>query len=260
MVTSPEPVEGRDPVEAEPVEGPDHFPGPAEDPLPTRMIGRADAGRATGAVVVIDVLRAFSTAAYAFGSGAKMIILVESPDEALSIKKHDPDVLLAGEDGGRRITGFDFPNSPAAMAAPDLSGRTLVLRTSAGTRGAVAARNADRLWCAGLATASATAAAINAGGLGAPTYVITGSSLADPARGEDDRVAARYLESVRIGTPLDTEAVRSRIVDGPEAVITRSLGAEHVHPDDITLAARADVFDFALEATRQAGRLVLLAR
>jgi 2-phosphosulfolactate phosphatase len=224
-----------------------------------RMIGRAEAGAATGAVVVIDVLRAFSTAAYAFGSGAKLIMLVESPDEALMIKKNEPDVLLAGEDGGRRIAGFDFPNSPAAMAAADLSGRRLVLRTSAGTRGAVAARNADRLWCAGLATASATAAAVTASGLGEPTYVITGSSPANPQRGDDDRETARYIESVRIGTPLDREQVRRRIADGPEAQLTLALGDDHVHPDDITLAARADVFDFAMQASQVGRSLVLQA-
>lgn len=210
-------------------------------------------------MVIIDVLRAFSTAAYAFGSGAESIMLVEDPRQALQLKAQDPDLLLAGEDHGRRIAGFDFANSPAELAAAELAGRRLVLRTSAGTRGAVAAINADRIWCTGLVTAAATAAAVAASGLGAPTYVITGQHPDTPERGEDDRETAAYIESLRTGRPLDPDAVAARIANGPEAAVTLALGAGHVHPDDIALAMRADRFDFAMEAGRVHRNLILRA-
>ena len=47
----------------------------------------------------------------------------------------------------------------------------------------IAAVGATRLWCAGLVTASATAAAVRSAGLGAPTYVITGWSERAPGLG-----------------------------------------------------------------------------
>ena len=76
--------------------------------------------------------------------------------------------------------GFDFSNSPVAVTTANLDGRVLVQRTTAGTRGVVAARSATRLWCASLVCASATAAAVRASGLGNPAYVITGNVEDNP--------------------------------------------------------------------------------
>jgi 2-phosphosulfolactate phosphatase len=57
---------------------------------------------ATGVVIIIDVLRAFSTAAYAFSRGAKQILLVSTVEEALSLKAHVPNAKampIRREDG-----------------------------------------------------------------------------------------------------------------------------------------------------------------
>ncbi|SDT39520.1 hypothetical protein SAMN04489812_5587 [Microlunatus soli] len=136
----------------------------------------------------------------------------------------------------------------------------MVLRTFAGTRGAVAATSATRLWCAGLANASATALAVQDSGLGTPSYVITGQHPDDPERGADDRETAAYIEAVRTGRPVDPDRTGHRIAHSTEAARTRSLGIEHVHPRDIELATHADVFDFAMEAHRTDGALVLHRR
>ena len=74
-----------------------------------------------GAVVVVDVLRAFTTSAFAFDAGAAAIYLVATIDEALGLKAEHPEVLLVGENHGRRPDGFDFPNSPVAMSRADLT-------------------------------------------------------------------------------------------------------------------------------------------
>ncbi len=95
-----------------------------------------------GPVVVIDVIRAFTTAAYAFGAGAEAIYLVGSVEEALAFTTRHTGALAMGEDRGRRPAGFDFPNSPVAVSRTDLSGRTMVQRTSAGTQGVIAATRA----------------------------------------------------------------------------------------------------------------------
>jgi hypothetical protein len=69
------------------------------------------------------VLRAFTSAAYAFAAGARRIWLVRSVDEALAMKAQHPGLLAMGEDLGRRVPGFDFANSPAELARADLDGR-----------------------------------------------------------------------------------------------------------------------------------------
>ncbi len=226
-----------------------------------RHVARWELGGVTGAVVVVDVIRAFTTAAYAFGAGAAEIYLVGDVDTALAFKAAHPGSLAMGEDRGLRPDGFDFPNSPAMVRDADLSGRTLVQRTSAGTRGVVAAVDATRLWAASLACASATARAVNAAGLGEPTYVITGRFEDRPElRGDDDVLAAGLIERARLGEPLATDATARALLATEEARRTLALGPEHCDPADIELAATVDAFDFAMEVERTPNGLRLTAR
>jgi 2-phosphosulfolactate phosphatase len=207
-------------------------------------------GDFAGPVIAIDVLRAFTTSAYAFASGASAIYLVATVAEALEFKSRHPGALAMGEDGGLRPDGFDFSNSPVAVAEADLRGRTLVQRTSAGTRGALAARSAARVWCASLVCASATARALVASGLGEPGYVITGRFEERPDDGEDDLAVARFIEQARRGLALDPERVAREVAHSDEARRTLALEAGHVHPNDVAYATRVDTFDFALELRR----------
>ncbi len=204
-----------------------------------------------GAVVVVDVIRAFTTAAYAFGAGATAIYLVAGVDQALQFKADHPGVLAMGENQGRRPAGFDFPNSPVAVGRADLTGRTLVQRTSAGTQGVVGALHATRLWAASLACASATARAVVAADLGDPAYVITGCFQDAPdSTGDDDRLAADLIERARCGADLDAAATSQALLATEEARRTLALGAEHCDPLDIEYAARVDAFDFAMPVVR----------
>jgi 2-phosphosulfolactate phosphatase len=226
-----------------------------------RHLARWELDGVGGAVVVVDVIRAFTTAAYAFGSGAREIYLVGDVDEALAFKAAHPGTLALGENRGLRPVGFDFPNSPAMVRAADLDGRTLVQRTSAGTRGVVAARDAERLWAASLACASATARAVAAAELGEPTYVITGRFEDRPgASGDDDEMTARLIERARRGEPLEAEATASALLATDEAAKTLALGPQHCDPADIELAAVVDAFGFAMEVERTDLGLRLTAR
>jgi len=226
----------------------------------SRFLPRWELDGVDGAVVVIDVIRAFTTAAYAFGSGATEIYLVASVEEALAFKAANTGVLAMGEHRGRRPDGFDFPNSPAMLRDADLGGRALVQRTSAGTQGIVRAVDATRLWAASLACASATAEAVNAAGLGDPAYVITGRFEDDPDSGADDVLAAELIERCRTELPLDREATAQALLATDEAARTLLLGPDHCDPADIGLAARVDEFDFAMEVERTDRGLRLTAR
>jgi 2-phosphosulfolactate phosphatase len=85
-----------------------------------RFLPHWEIGDVEGPVVAIDVIRAFSTAAYAFAAGAREIWLVAEVDQALAFKERHPGVLAMGEDHGRRPEGFDFSNSPVALSRADL--------------------------------------------------------------------------------------------------------------------------------------------
>ncbi len=223
-----------------------------------RFLPRWAVADVVGAVVAVDVLRAFTTAAYAFAAGARHIVLVDSVDEALAFKAEHPNALAMGEDRGRRVDGFDFSNSPVEVAAADLHDRVLVQRTSGGTRGVVAARSATRLWCASLVCASATAAALRSSGLGDPTYVITGRNVGDRTGGGDDDVAtAQLIERARLGIELDAERTIHFVATSEEAKRTVAHGPGHASPDDVAFATKVDLFDFAMEVQRIDGRLRL---
>src|SRR5262245_21091427 len=65
---------------------------------------------AVDAVVATDVLRAFSTAAFAFAAGAREIVLTGTVEEALALRERFPGSLLMGEVDGLAVEGFDFSN------------------------------------------------------------------------------------------------------------------------------------------------------
>jgi 2-phosphosulfolactate phosphatase len=228
------------------------MPTPAA-PSAARCITTAEAGEVTGAVVAVDVLRAFTTAAYALAGGARHVYLVAAVAEALAMKAADPSIIAMGEEHGHRPGGFDLSNSPAAVVAAgsSLHDRVIVQRTSAGTQGVVAARAATRLWCASLVVASATAGAVRGSGLGVPTYVLTGRDpAAGPESGSDDRATAELIERARQGRPLEAERTAREVAISPEAAHTLALGPTSAPPEDIELATRVDAFAFAMEAIR----------
>jgi 2-phosphosulfolactate phosphatase len=91
--------------------------------------------------VVFDVLRATSTMVTALGNGAAGMVPVAEIPEALSLWRHRPEVLLAGERDGVRIEGhlaggraFDLGNSPREFTADRVRGRTIATTTTNGTR------------------------------------------------------------------------------------------------------------------------------
>ena len=190
-------------------------------------VNRDSATTAEGVVVVVDVLRAFTTASIAAAGGARRFFLVSDIDEAFALRDIRPSALLMGEDGGFPIAGFDLSNSPVEVFGANVSGREIIHRSSSGTRAAVdALQGASRLYCASFISAVATAQAI---GTVRPTYVISGNSIERSAfdNGDDDLAVAEHIESIRTCAPQKSDVVE-RIIFSPAAERLRSDGiAEH---------------------------------
>src|SRR3989304_5245980 len=108
---------------------------------------------ATGMVIVVDVIRAFTNAAFAFSRGAREIYPVSGVEEALQLKAQTPNSLACGEVGGLPPEGFDFGNSPSQTNLLDLSGKIIVQRTGAGTQGIVRCENAETMVAASFVVA-----------------------------------------------------------------------------------------------------------
>ncbi|MER3536036.1 MAG: 2-phosphosulfolactate phosphatase [Thermus sp.] len=115
------------------------------DPLPK--------GPYEGVAVVIDVIRATTTAGAFLEAGALDLVLAKSLDQARALRL--PGEVLAGERGGLRPEGFDLGNSP--QEAFRVRGRRVVMATTNGTRAVHAARTAQALLLGSLQNARAVA-------------------------------------------------------------------------------------------------------
>lgn len=212
----------------------------------------AGAEGATGTVVIIDVFRAFTTAAVALARGAARIVMVATVEEALTLRRNWPGALCMGEVDGRAPPGFDFGNSPFEATQAALDGRTIIQRTSAGTQGIVAARHADRLYAGALVTARATARAVLGRTPERVSLVAMGENAA--ARADEDELCAIHLRNLLEGRPGDGRALREVILAGRRIGDFRNPEMPHLHPEDLEIALDVDRFDFAVRLTEEDGR------
>ena len=107
-------------------------------------------------VLVVDVIRATTTAAAFLEAGAEALYWTPSRESALAFK--DEDVVLAGETGGLKPPRFDLGNSPREALSAQVAGRVVVMSTTNGTKAAhAAARTAKHVLLASLYNAHAAA-------------------------------------------------------------------------------------------------------
>jgi 2-phosphosulfolactate phosphatase len=212
------------------------------------------AGQATGAVAIIDVFRAFTTAAVALANGASRVVMVGSVEEAFALRDRGVGQVCMGEVQGRPPDGFDFGNSPFEVSQVDFGGKVIIQRTSAGTQGIVAAAGADRLYAASLVTARATARALGAAGSGRVTLVAMGDSGLD--RTDEDELCALHLRNLLEGRAGDPEAVRRVILAGGEIARFNDPSRPHLHAKDVEIALDIDRYDFAIRVRTEDGRPV----
>ncbi len=107
-------------------------------------------------VLVVDVIRATTTAAAYLGHGASAVRFAKGYQAALGMKS--PQVVLSGEIGGLPPVGFDLGNSPREALKADVQGKTVVMSTTNGTKTAyLAAKSARQVLLASLYNAHAAA-------------------------------------------------------------------------------------------------------
>jgi len=207
-------------------------------------------------VVIIDVLRSFSTAAYAFAAGARTIYPVDAVGEARALRAGLPGALTMGASGGGwPIPGFDLTNSPAALLGRDLSGRDLIHCTAGGMRAVSAWRDAPTVFAAGLVCARATVRRVRRLAPSVLTLVVTGA-WAD-RDGDEDLACADYMEALLRDEGADPAPFEAR-VRSSDFGRRFTGGADSAHPlADLDCCAVADRFDFALGLARVGDRIVM---
>lgn len=210
---------------------------------------------ATGTVVVIDVIRAFTTAVYAFHSGISHIYPVGTAAEAVALQQQWPSSLIMGEVNGFPPPEFDFGNSPSAFIGLPLGGRRLIQRTSAGTQGVVRSGQANTLLAASFACANATVRFIQRRPPAPVTLVCTDGS-------GEDQVCADYLAARLRGEMPDPTPFLAQVRTCGEARIAAYEGsvpqtAVAQFRADIECCTTLDYAPLALHLTRQGSHLVM---
>ena len=209
-------------------------------------------------IVVIDVLRSFTSAAVALARGARAIYPVESISEAVTLHDRLPNALSVGAvGGGDPIPGFDFGNTPSALLTADVAGRDVVMSTAAGVRGLQRFSQGRQLFAASLVCARATARAIRASGAEDVCFIITGEWV--DRDGDEDVACADYLEALLADRHADAAIYAQRVRDSDFGRRFTAGTWPNLPPADLDLAADADRYDFAMPVHHENGHLVIRA-
>jgi 2-phosphosulfolactate phosphatase len=164
---------------------------------------------------------------------------------------------VCGEVGGVPPKEFDFGNSPTQTNTLELSGRTVIQRTSAGTQGIVQSVNATNILAASFVVAKATIQYIQKLSPEFVTFVITGQYGIDG--GDEDLACAGYLEALLSGQNPDRNPFTERVFKSRDARRHLDPNFPEFLKSDIDLCIKVDAFDFAMPVIKENGRHVMRA-
>ena len=189
------------------------------------------ARRAHGTVVIIDVFRAFTTEAVAFRRGAKKIILVGSPEEALRLRNEGIADLCVGEVQRHPSTRIRLQQLPLRDVAGRLGEQGHRALHHGGHRGCEhAAVNADAIYVGSLVIARSTVEAILRDSPDLVTIVAMGDG--GKVRTDEDEQCALYMRNLLEGRRPDPDAVRSLVMACDQAAKYDDPARPHFRPED----------------------------
>lgn len=200
--------------------------------------------------VVVDVLRAFTTAAIAFERGAERIVLAASEREAILVKKQIPGSLTLGEQLGQCIGRFDMSNSPSELLERSFEGRTLIQISTHGTPAVLETVPGvtGNTYCASLLCAAKTASTVE-GECERCLYVISGWRQGiDVNYGDDDLAVAEYIESRRHSAG-DPAPYIDRIRKSPSAWKFLDKDQPEMPTSDLDIAVQVNRDGFVMPVT-----------
>lgn len=205
------------------------------------------ARHAEGLVVVVDIMRAATVEAYAFGEGARYIIPVATKKEAFAIKEKNPDVLLMGEESGYKIKDFDFGNSPSEIVKANIKDKILVHRTSYGTQGLVNATLAQELIFGSFVTHSAIMRYISK---------MKHDEISIVSMDSEDNIFANFFEASLMGNSINREKVREELYKDPGVSWFLDQSKPEFPQEDIDYALDFDRFNFLCVVKRENNQLI----
>jgi len=202
-----------------------------------------------GAVVVIDVLRSFTTSAFAFARGALEVLPVDSLQAAQAMRERYPDALAIGAvGGGAPAPGMDVGNSPSRVRTLALRGRRVIQYTAGGVRGVMACDHARVLLAAALVNATATATYLRL--LRPPSVTLVTTGAWSDRDGDEDHACADLIEALLAGDDPPRAPFAERVRRSDFGRRFCNGDDPNLPPADLDCCADVDRFDFALPMNR----------
>jgi len=215
------------------------------------------AKRARGVAIIIDVFRAFTVTPLFFHYGARGVILVDSPEEALSLKLDYGDVILSGEVNEQLIPGFDMGNSPSEIIKKPrgfFDGRIVFQRTTAGVRGVLSAiDHADMVILGSYVMAGAISKYLLSQNPQPDLITIVAMGSRGMVSSPEDEGCADYLEHLLAGQHYDHLEVLRNVIFNETAQKFLKGDKPYLPREDPFFCLQRDIFDFVLAAEKDNG-------
>lgn len=214
------------------------------------------AKNARGLTVIIDVFRAFTTAAYVMNNGAKRIIPIGMLQEAFELKKSNLDSILMGERGGLKVDGFDYGNSPSEIKNLAFTGKTVIMTTSAGTQGIVNAKHANGILLGNFVCAHATTNYIRRVKPKIITLVAMGESGIE--KSDEDDLCAEYIKKLLNGENPNFTEIRDYLRNCKSTLKYFDKTRPEFPGEDFYCAMDLDRFKFILRVVREDNNRIIV--
>lgn len=207
------------------------------------------AKKAEGVAVIIDVFRAFSVGCYAYDAGAAQIIATAEIESALKLKEAYRNSILVGERNEKKIEGFDYGNSPTEILKADLTGKTIIHTTTAGTRGLISAANADTVITGSFVNSGAIIRYIRY--LNPEIVYLVAMGYRAKESAEEDLLCAKFIAEKLNGLNGITEKDIADLQYSSGKRFFNKLNIDFSPPTDFFLCTMVDRFNFVLKGVRR---------
>jgi 2-phosphosulfolactate phosphatase len=206
-----------------------------------------------GLVVVIDVLRAFTTACFVLNNGAKKIYPVADLEEARLLRKKHPNWILMGERKGLKLPDFDYGNSPAEIEHENLHGKTVVMTTSSGTQAIEKLVHADEIITGAFVNADAIVQYIKNSSHKEVHFLCTDNRWND---NEDFKLASYIIDRLS-GLEISFENIKKHLIGHPtsDGFLRTPLTDNAVK--DFHLSIELNTFNFIIRVSKTSKDLYL---
>lgn len=194
-------------------------------------------------VVIIDVLRAFTTACYIFERGAKIIFPVLSLEDAYKLKEKHDDYILVGERNGTKPRGFDFGNSPFEISKADLRNKKVIFTTTSGTSAIYKTIKAKEMITGAFVNAKAVCHYIKKFNPETVIFFCTDNRFKDA----EDYMLAVYLKKILEGSVPNFEDVKNLIIKHPSVYGYLKKPLTPYSVEDFNLCMGIDKIDFVIK-------------